>query len=242
MKILDIDSPLMRGLSKIADLMWLNILTLICCIPLVTVGASLTAMHYTALKIVRGEEAYITKNFFHSFKTNFRQATVVWVIQLVAMAILAADYYLLYTATEEQAFPLILQILLTIATVAAALVFTMIYPLMAKFENTLAAMFKNALLMSLIKFPAVVVMLVLEIVPVAIAVFFMQLFPIVILFGFVLSAYVGAKLYDKSFKAMEDRVLEQARAEGLLPEEPGSEDEHIFSDEIIPELADKKEN
>lgn len=51
MKIFDLDSPLMNVLNKMADLMWLNILTLICCIPVITAGAALTSMHYVALKI-----------------------------------------------------------------------------------------------------------------------------------------------------------------------------------------------
>ena len=78
MKIFDLDSPLMNVLNKMADLMWLNILTLICCIPVITAGAALTSMHYVALKIVRNEESYITRSFFKSFKTNFRQATLIW--------------------------------------------------------------------------------------------------------------------------------------------------------------------
>lgn len=241
MKLLDIDSPLMRGLSKIADLMWLNILTLLCCIPIVTVGASLTAMHYTALKIVRGEEAYISRNFFHSFKQNFRQATIVWVIQLLLMAVLASDYYLIYFSGSQEQASMVMQIALTAATLITATTFTMIYPLMAKFENTLPRMFKNAILLGLMKFPIVLVMLVLEVLPILIAVFFLQVLPLVVLFGFVLSAYVGALLYNKSFKKMEEKVLEKARAEGRLPEEPGTEDEHIFSDTLEPAI-EKRDN
>ena len=71
MKIFDLDSPLMQFLNKMADLLWLNILTFICCIPIVTIGASLTAMHYMALKMVRNEECYITRGFFKSFKENW---------------------------------------------------------------------------------------------------------------------------------------------------------------------------
>ena len=74
MKFFNLDSPVMQALGKMADLMWLNILTLICCIPVVTVGASLTAMHYMALKIVRNEECYITKGFLSPLrKTLSRQ-------------------------------------------------------------------------------------------------------------------------------------------------------------------------
>ena len=95
MKIFDLDSPLMNVLNKMADLMWLNILTLICCIPVITAGAALTSMHYVALKIVRNEESYITRSFFKSFKTNFRQATLIWLLLMLVAAILGGDYYII---------------------------------------------------------------------------------------------------------------------------------------------------
>ena len=85
----------MNVLNKMADLMWLNILTLICCIPVITAGAALTSMHYVALKIVRNEESYITRSFFKSFKTNFRQATLIWLLLMLVAAILGGDYYII---------------------------------------------------------------------------------------------------------------------------------------------------
>ncbi len=93
MKIFDLDSPLMNVLNKMADLMWLNILTLICCIPVITAGAALTSMHYVALKIVREELYY--KKLFKSFKTNFRQATLIWLLLMLVAAILGGDYYII---------------------------------------------------------------------------------------------------------------------------------------------------
>ena len=77
MKFFDMDSPLMQGLGKMADLLWLNVLTLICCIPIVTIGASFTAMNYMALKMARNEECYITRGFFKSFRENLKQATLI---------------------------------------------------------------------------------------------------------------------------------------------------------------------
>ena len=73
MKFMSIDGPVMRFLGKVADMMILNLLVLFCSIPIITMGAALTAMHYVALKVVRNEESYITKDFFKSFKMNFKQ-------------------------------------------------------------------------------------------------------------------------------------------------------------------------
>ena len=90
--IFNLDSPVMQALGKVADLMWLNVLTMICCIPVITIGPSLTAMHYMALKIVRNEECYITRGFFKSFKENFRQGVVIGIITLFITFILVGDF------------------------------------------------------------------------------------------------------------------------------------------------------
>ena len=71
MKLFDLDSPVMRFLSKMADLMILNILTMICCLPLFTAGAAFTALHYVCLKMVRNEEGYIAKSYFKAFKVLY---------------------------------------------------------------------------------------------------------------------------------------------------------------------------
>lgn len=70
-RIFGLESPFMNFLNRVADLIWLNILTMICCIPVVTIGASLTAMNYVLLKMAKNEEGYITKAFFKSFKSEF---------------------------------------------------------------------------------------------------------------------------------------------------------------------------
>ena len=90
-RFFNIDSPIMVGLNKLADLIWLNILTFICCIPIITVGASITALNYVALKMVRNEEGYVTRSFFKSFKQNFKQATIIWLIMLLVAAIIIGD-------------------------------------------------------------------------------------------------------------------------------------------------------
>ena len=68
-----------------------NVVCLICCLPIVTIGASLTALHYVTLKMTRNEESYIIRSFFKSFKQNFKQATIINLIMLVIAAILYMD-------------------------------------------------------------------------------------------------------------------------------------------------------
>ena len=94
-KIFDLDSPVMRFLSRMADLMILNLLMTVCCLPVFTIGAANTAMHYVMLKMVRGEEGYIVKDFFKSFKMNFKQATVIWLIMILFILVFAGDYIIM---------------------------------------------------------------------------------------------------------------------------------------------------
>ena len=100
-KFFDIDGPVVQFLSKVADLMWLNILTIVCCIPVITIGASLTALNYMALKIVRNEETYITKGFFKAFKENFKQSTVIWLIFMVLFSVIYVDYRIVLTTDVQ---------------------------------------------------------------------------------------------------------------------------------------------
>jgi len=242
MKFFDSDSPLMQGLNKMADLMILDLIALVCCIPIITIGASMTALHYMALKIVRNEEVYIVRGFWKSFKMNFRQATVIWLIQIIVMLILGLDYYIVFWNPESNpSIPV--QVLFLATVIITVSIFLFIYPVLSKFDNSIAKTFKNTFLMAIMQLPKLILMLAFWIAPIALGIAVIQLLPLVVLFGLSLPAYLSAKLYNKFFKKMEDQVIAKAIAEGRMqPEEPGSEDEHIFSDVINPALDAKKES
>lgn len=75
MSFFNLDSPVMRFLTKVADLIILNILFLICCIPIVTIGAASTALYTVTMKSVRDEESYVIRSYFKAFKDNFKIGT-----------------------------------------------------------------------------------------------------------------------------------------------------------------------
>lgn len=231
MKIFDLDSPLMNVLNKMADLMWLNILTLICCIPIITAGAALTSMHYVALKIVRNEESYITRSFFKSFKTNFRQATLIWLLLLLIAAILGGDYYIITKSGMH--FSQVLIVLIMAAGVLVICTALYVFPVLAKFDNTIMGTIRNAFIMSILQLPKTLVMLVMAFFPLIIYLVSLRLIPIIFLFGFSLPAYASAMLYNKFFRKLEDQLLsEQEPAPKVSPEE----DERVFHDELDPNI------
>ena len=100
-RFFNLDSPVMVALTKMADLIIVNLLAFFCCLPIITVGASMTALHYVVLKVVRDEECYIVKSFFKSFKENFKQATVIWLIEVLLIIIFAADFWIIQECTKQ---------------------------------------------------------------------------------------------------------------------------------------------
>lgn len=228
-KIFDLDSPVMRTLSTIADLMILNLITFICCIPIVTVGASLTAAHYVALKMVRNEENYIIRGFLKSFKQNFRQATVIWLIVLAVMILLVGDIYIVF-ASEIELHSIIVALIL-VAAVFAFFGIMYVFPVLAKFENKIFATIKNAFLFSIMNLPKSILMIFVYAFPIVVTFTSWKLFPLVMLLGISVPIYLSAMLYNKLFKKFEAMVApepENGETTGL-----DEEDEKIFHDETV---------
>ena len=192
MKLFNLDSPLMQFLNKVADLMWLNVLTLICCIPIVTVGPALTALHYMALKMVRNEECYIARDYFKSFKLNLRQGIVIWLIELVIVSLLIGDFLILQNS--EVAFGEPMRVILMVVAVLVLFLFTFVYPVLAKFDNTVMRTLKNALFIGILQFPKTILMMILSLIPAVLFVLAPQIIPIVFLLCFSAPAWVSAKL------------------------------------------------
>lgn len=231
MKFLELDSPFMQVMNRIADLLILNVLTLICCIPIFTAGAAFTALHYMLLKIVRNEESYIVRGFFKSFKQNFKQATIIWLLLLLVAIIFAGDYYVILNSGMEFGY----WFKAVLGAILILVVFTtvMVFPFLAKFSNTVLRTLKNALAVSVLQFPKTILMLICYAIPVVLGMTFIQIFPIVFLFGISAPAYVSALLYNKYFKMLEERIME---AQGIKPEVEEDPD-RIFSDKLDESLA-----
>lgn len=233
MKILDIDGPLITFLSKMADMMWLTILTLICCIPIVTIGASLTALNYVALRMARNEDGYVTRSFFKAFKENFKQATAIWLIFIAVFAFLFVDYRIITTTEVE--VNMLVQLLLFTITIFSVFTFTMVWPVLAKFENTIRRTIMNAFAISAAQFFKTLLIIFIYAVPFLLW-FFVQpyipnIMPILFVFCLSVPAYLSAKIYDKFFRAVEKKILEQ-QAKEREGREDEEEDVRIFKDEL----------
>ncbi len=200
-KFLDMDSPVMRILNRVADLLILNFLMIICCIPVITVGAAYTAMHYVLLKMVRDEEGYLVRGFFKSFAANFKQATVLWLIMLLIIGVYIGDGLIFQYSSIQFPKPL----MIAVVAIAILLLMTALYvfPLQARFENTVKNTLKNAMILAFANLPKTILMVVLYALPLVIAYFSSYALIFVIMFGISAPAYGAALLYSGIFKKFE---------------------------------------
>ena len=95
------DGPLMRAMSDLLTLLKLNFLTLLCCLPVFTAGAALTALHYCIMRMMEGRDGKVASMYFTQFRANLKSMTPVWIILLFAGAGIALDH-LLSKKTEEE--------------------------------------------------------------------------------------------------------------------------------------------
>ncbi len=200
-KFFDLDSPFMRFFSRVGDLIILNVLMMICCIPIITVGASYTAMHYVLLKMIRGEEGYLVRGFFKSFAANFRQATLIWLGMLVLAGVYIGDAWIfLYSGIT---FPRAVVIAVIVIAIPVLMIEMYVFPVLCRFENTIKNTVKNAMVLAFANLPKTLLMAVFYAVPIVISIVSAQLFIFVILFGISLPAYGAAWLYSGIFKKFE---------------------------------------
>ena len=168
------DGKLAQVLGKAADLVILNVLWIVCSIPVVTAGAAATAFYTVALKMIKNEESYVFRSFFQAFKENFKQA--------------------------EEARPLF--ILFCVVAVFVYMGSCYMFPVMAFFENSTKKVFKNSFLMALAHLPFTVLIAVISLLP-WVFLFFGQFIAAAffdLIAGFSIAGYINAHIFRRIFK------------------------------------------
>lgn len=201
------DSPLVQSFETIKNLLILNIWTVICCIPVITAGASLAAMHTVALKILRDEEGYVTKDFFKAFRSNIKIGIKASVLLIFVLGIVYADFYAI--SLLDVWFADVARVLLLVFGILIALTLTFLFPVMAKFDAGLIDTVKNAFRFALSHIGKTLLMLILNLLPWILCYYVNVLIPLLFFFGLSVPAMMGAKLYDKDFKRLEDAYYEK---------------------------------
>ena len=121
------------------------------------------------MKMARNEECYIARDFFKSFKLNFRQGTAIWLIELFIILILTGDFLIM--SRTEMSFGNVIKVILTVIAFLALFTFMFVFPVLAKFENTVMRTIKNAFFIGVLQFPKTIAMMVLAVLPLVLFLF-----------------------------------------------------------------------
>lgn len=200
--IFNMDSKFSQVMSRLFDLMVLNFIFIIMCIPVVTIGANFTAMYYVTIKMVRNEDSYTFRSYWKSFKENFKQSTIIWMILLVIGIFLISDIYLAVNVLTSAASNLKYVFFCLMLIYIFVLIY--VFPAQSRFYNTIKHTLINSLLFSIRHLPYTFLMLAVIIGPFLVCLFarnavfsFYMMF--LILIGFSGTAYINSIFLNKVF-------------------------------------------
>ncbi len=168
MGIFNPDSKFSQIMSRVFDLMIMNLIFVFTSIPIITIGANYTALYYVTLKMIKNEESYIWKSYWKSWRQNFRQATAIWLIFLILGVFLVLDILLVNQMTGPATY---LRYLFFVLLFVWGMVLTYVFPVLSRFDNTVRQTIKNSLLMSIRHLPWTVVMVVINLLPLILLIF-----------------------------------------------------------------------
>lgn len=202
MNLLNEDNIIHIFLNKLGDIIVANLLFLVCCIPIITIGSALTALYHCMLRTVKGNNNGTTKTFFRAFKENFRQSLIVWLGLLAVGFILFLNIRFLQNTASVVSKPLF-YVSLGIAGLVIILALY-IFPVIAAFANTTVNLLKNAYVFAFLHFPSTLAIAVITILPMFMTYRDIKLLPLYaccwFFFGFGLTAYVNSLLLYRMFK------------------------------------------
>lgn len=195
------DNIIVCALSKICDMVCLNILWLICSIPIITIGASTAALYTVMLKMVKNEEGYIFRGFFKAFKSNFKQSTIMWIVILLLGIVCWIDYRV--AGVMPGMGGSIMRIIFLLLGFILLSVTIYIFPLTARYENTIRNTVRNALILTVGKLPYTLLMVVVTVGSVIISLWnsmtLMFAIPLWFIIGVSLIAWINSYILRRVF-------------------------------------------
>lgn len=149
-RVFNLDNPFWRFMGKVFDIALLNIVWIVCSLPIITAGASTTAMSYAVMKLAEDKEGYIMKDFFHAFKSEFKRSTLVWLLALAVGGWLAVD--LLWYQGMHTEIAKMLMIAVSILCILYGMIMVYVFPILARCEVTVKKLLMLAFMMAIKNF------------------------------------------------------------------------------------------
>lgn len=204
-RLFNLDNPFMQFLFRVSDLIILNLIFMLSCIPIVTIGASISALHSVCLKIVRGQESYMWQGFWKAFRQNFKQGTVLWIISIVIFFVIHMDFTILNAGDH----PLFGYVKVALGSVTAVLfsMFIYVFPIISHFKCTIRQAIKNSLFMTIGHLPFSILLVVMYGLIFFLATLNVKMLALVIavatICGFSVVTLTACIIFDRIFKKYE---------------------------------------
>lgn len=202
--LFNLENPFMQLLTRVGDLILLNALTLLCSLPIFTAGAAQAALHRVCQDMAFETDSGILRSYFRAFRENFRQATVIWLGEVVLTAALVCDFLLVMAYFGKSLW---MYILLGILALLAAMICAYLMPLIARYRNTLRQHLSNAVVLAVVKLPKSLILAALNLLPVILAVISLNVFVQTLIFwvilGFAFVAYIQETLLKSVYAQLE---------------------------------------
>ena len=194
-------NPIFDFINTLCNFIVLNIVFLITCIPIFTVGAALSSLYYVTLREARGEYGYLVRTYLSRFRKNFKAGTAAFAILFLIGAVLF--FNLVFWYSFGTVITSILAGLIIVALFLWVFVFTYTFPLIARFENTTKQTLKNAFSLVLINVKPTIVLAIIYVVCITLCLFAKPTKLLMVLFGFAFIAYCQSFVFKKIFEPYE---------------------------------------
>ncbi len=204
----NINSPVMDFMNTTAQYVGLNILFLISCIPIITIGPALAAMYQVLLREARGEHGYIIKKYWQHFKEMFVQGLLTFLLFMVLLAVGLFSLIFWYGMSGNLAIIINIIILILMLSIISAMIY--VFPLMARFQNSFGRTIKNAFFIALSNIKYTAGFLVIHLFVIGMVWLFSAARIFMFVIGFAFVTYCCAYIFTKLFRKYELESAEPA--------------------------------
>lgn len=205
---LAIDGPFMHVMELVINLLLLNLLVILCSLPIFTIGAAFTALHHQLYRMSQNKEGYIVRGFFKDFRSNFKVSTITWLPVLLVGIFLGIDLKIFAAGVD---FPQVFKLMIVSFAIIYLYGLVYLFPVLARYDTTPKKAIKYSFVMAFhgMGILKTLLMIVLYILPWIAAMYIANFVLAILLFGISLPAYINVFLYRKTFEEFEQNREEQ---------------------------------
>ena len=218
------NSRLYRIGDAVGNVVIISALFLVFCIPVVTIGASVSALYYTVYRKFYKRSDTPSKDFMHSFKMNLKNGIIINLIYLIYSAVVGFNIYFAFNGLGDVKLPDWYLIISFLPLLPVIFTLPFVYPLLSRFNNGIKGTITNSLTLCMINFPKFLLIWLITLASLAISI----VFPPSALITPLAATYLCQMITEKAFAAAVR--VEKAREEKDMEEDISGEESNEDTD------------